>query len=121
VCSGEPENREKFIKHIPKLLACLIDCFKDASWPVRDAACLACGYFVGTFPKESEENFEELLKLWIAHLSDNIYSVRHHSAVALSTVFKQAEMYQEVLMGSFTEFIKSSILKAKTDQKESSS
>jgi tRNA A37 methylthiotransferase MiaB len=81
---------------------------------------LACGYFVATFPKESEANFKELLDLWITHLSDNIYSVRHHSAVALSAVYKKAEMYQETLMERFKDHIKTHILKAKTDQKESS-
>ena len=29
--------------HIPDLLRVLIVSFKDSSWPVRDAACTACG------------------------------------------------------------------------------
>jgi len=36
---------------VPQLLAALIVCFKDESWPVRDAACLATGKFVQAFPE----------------------------------------------------------------------
>jgi len=32
--------------HVPALLRALITCFKDTSWPVRDAACVACGRWV---------------------------------------------------------------------------
>ena len=62
------------------MLSALLDCFKDESWPVRDCACLACAHFVATFPEESENVFPELLELWFNHLSDNIQSVREHSA-----------------------------------------
>jgi hypothetical protein len=54
------------------------------------------------------------------HLSDNIFSVRHHSAIALAEVYKNAEMYQDALMERFRKHVKSSILKAKTEQKETS-
>ena len=36
--------------HVTALLAALIDCFRDDSWPVRDAACIACGNFIKSFP-----------------------------------------------------------------------
>lgn len=62
------------------MLSALLDCFKDASWPVRDCACIACAHFVVTFPEESKETFHELNHLWFEHLSDNIQSVREHSA-----------------------------------------
>lgn len=29
--------------HMPRLLRALLMCFKDMAWPVRDAACVACG------------------------------------------------------------------------------
>lgn len=77
------ESKEPFRPHITELLSALVDCFKDESWPVRDAACIACGSFVGTFAEESKPKYEELCKLWFDHLSDNINSVRHHSALAL--------------------------------------
>ena len=54
------------------------------------------------------------------HLSDNIGSVRHHSAMSLAEVYKKAEMYQDVLMERFKEHVKTHILKAKTDQKATS-
>jgi len=53
VVQENPENKKCFEKHIENLLSALVDCFKDESWPVRDAACIACGSFVGTFPEES--------------------------------------------------------------------
>lgn len=43
---------------VPRLLRALLMCFKDASWPVRDAACLACGRCVTAFPEESREVLE---------------------------------------------------------------
>jgi hypothetical protein len=73
-------DKDPFRKNIDKLLKCLVDCFKDESWPVRDVACIACAHFVATFPEESQEMFKELKPMWIAHLSDNINSVRDHSA-----------------------------------------
>ena len=44
------ESKEPFRVHITQLLEALVDCFKDESWPVRDAACVACGSFVASFP-----------------------------------------------------------------------
>lgn len=84
VAGVDEASKEPFRKHIEKLLETLVDCFKDESWPVRDAACIACGAFVATFPEESQPKYEELCKIWIDHLSDNIFSVRMHSAAALA-------------------------------------
>jgi len=114
VCSEETQ-KAVFKPHIDALLTALLDCFKDESWPVRDAACVACGFFVATFPEESQPMFDELSTIWFAHLSDNIFSVRHHSALALATIYKKAPMYQETLMERFTAHIKENIMKAKTD------
>lgn len=77
-------DRGAVAPHVPRLLRALVTCFKDASWPVRDAACVACGRCVTAFPEESREVLEELYSLWFAHLWDNIYSVREDSAVALA-------------------------------------
>lgn len=76
-------DREAVSPHVPRLLRALLTCFRDASWPVRDAACLACGRCVLAFPKESREILDKLYELWFSHLSDNIFSVREDSAVAL--------------------------------------
>lgn len=65
-------DKEPFKPHVADMLAALLDCFKDESWPVRDCACLALGHFVVTFPDESQPAFEELCHLWLEHLSDNI-------------------------------------------------
>ena len=45
--------------------------------------------------------------------SDNIFSVRHHSAVALATVFKQAKEYQADLFARFSAHVKENLVKAK--------
>ena len=76
VAGVDEQSKESFRKHIASLLETLVDCFKDESWPVRDAACIACGSFVSVFPEESQPKYEELCQIWIAHLSDNIFSVR---------------------------------------------
>lgn len=76
-------DKEAVGPHVPKLLRALLTCFRDASWPVRDAACLACGRCVRAFPEESKEILDKLYDLWFAHLWDNIFSVREDSAIAL--------------------------------------
>jgi len=72
--------------HVTLLLAALIDCFRDDSWPVRDAACIACGNFIKSFPAETASSLEELFPLFFLNLSDNIPSVRHGAASALASV-----------------------------------
>lgn len=79
-------DKSLFQQYVQGLLTALLDCFKDESWPVRDAACGACAEFVVAFPEESHELLNELLDLWVKHLSDNINSVREHSAMALIRV-----------------------------------
>ena len=63
---------------------------------MRDVACVACGHFVAAFPEDSKVKFDELAKLWFDHLSDNINSVREHSAMALISVMRSA--YQTELL-----------------------
>ena len=74
LCTKVAQNvdKEPFKPFVMPMLEALLDCFKDASWPVRDCACLACGHFVVTFPEESAPMYQELQKLWLDHLSDNI-------------------------------------------------
>ena len=93
-------SKEPFKPFIAQMLSALLDCFKDASWPVRDCACIACGHFVATFPEECKEVFPELLHLWIEHLSDNIQSVRHHSAQSISTIMET--IYKDELSSNIT-------------------
>jgi len=81
-------NRKAVESHVRKLLDALIACFKDESWPVRDAACIALGGFVQEFPVASKDDHDELFQLWFAHLGDNIPSVRENTAHALGSVAK---------------------------------
>lgn len=73
---------------VAPMLDALLVCFKDDSWPVRDAACVAAGQVVANFPHESKPSLNELLPLWIEHLSDNIWSVREDTAIALGFYMK---------------------------------
>jgi hypothetical protein len=72
--------------HVDAMLESLLICFRDQSWPVRDAACVATGRFVGAFPEGCRARLPELYPLWFAALTDNIWSVREDSAVALAQI-----------------------------------
>jgi HEAT repeat protein len=85
------------------LMPTLIGCFKDDSWPVRDAACLACGNFVSCFPEESKPFLKELLDLFFHNLEDSIPSVRQGGAVALAIV---VEAYEPAILEKVAEEVK---------------
>ena len=95
------------------MISALLDCFKDESWPVRDCACIACGHFVSTFPEESAAVIDELTSLWFGHLSDNIQSVREHSAQSIIEVVKHADIYKEQLINKIKSTVIDDIMKAK--------
>lgn len=83
---GSKIDKEKVRPHVKQLLEALLVCFQDDSWPVRDAACIACGNFVMCFPEESSSCMEKLLPLFYGNLEDNIYSVRQGAALSLGKV-----------------------------------
>ncbi|XP_041353501.1 uncharacterized protein LOC121371570 [Gigantopelta aegis] len=83
---GSKIEKRAVAPYIAKLLAALLVCFSDDSWPVRDAACIACGNFVQCFPKESRGSMPSLYPLFHSNLQDNIPSVRQGAAIALSRV-----------------------------------
>ena len=98
ICSKiASSNKEVIAPFVQPMLDGLIDCFKDMSWPVRDAACLACGQFVLIFPQESKPKLTELMKLWLAHLSDNINSVRENSAIALANALRAFQQVRDYI------------------------
>eukprot|EP00039_Didymoeca_costata_P003973 m.70800 g.70800 ORF g.70800 m.70800 type:complete len:669 (+) comp12166_c0_seq1:27-2033(+) len=90
---GAKVNKDVVREHFPLLLEALIACFQDDSWPVRDAACIACGRFVKCFPDECRDSMEELYTLFFFHVGDNIWSVRENAAIALRSV---VEAYGDV-------------------------
>ena len=106
-------SKEPFKPYVAEMLAALLDCFKDMSWPVRDCACIACGSFVSTFPEECEAAFPELSELWFNHLSDNIQSVREHSAESLVVVLKGTEKYKDQLKEKIEAHVVENVMKAK--------
>ncbi|XP_048580229.1 uncharacterized protein LOC116601563 isoform X2 [Nematostella vectensis] len=74
--------------HVKSLLDALIICFMDDSWPVRDAACVACGNFIQSFPNECQPKMPDLYPLFFTNLEDKIPSVRQGAAIALGNVVK---------------------------------
>ncbi|XP_050404936.1 uncharacterized protein LOC126820858 [Patella vulgata] len=90
--------------YISKLLEALLICFNDDSWPVRDAACVACGNFVLCFPDESRDSMPELYPLFFNNLQDNIASVRQGAAIALANVVKAyGEESSEIILNKVKE------------------
>lgn len=104
-------------RHVPVLLEGLLVCFEDDSWPVRDAACTACGNFVSVFSEESEIYIERLMPLFYMNLEDNIPSVRQGAAAELARV---VGAYPTKLLGHITEIL-SQLLDSVRDQEECSS
>ncbi|GFO50484.1 Arm repeat-containing protein, partial [Plakobranchus ocellatus] len=85
---GSKIDKTVVTAHVPRLLETLVICFNDDSWPVRDAACIACGHFVLCFPEESHSSLPALYPLFFNNLQDNIPSVRQGAAVAISNIVK---------------------------------
>ncbi|GBF89452.1 hypothetical protein Rsub_02024 [Raphidocelis subcapitata] len=120
-CACIAELMEKVDKaavapHVPTLLRALILCFKDMSWPVRDAACVACGRCVSAYPEEARPVLPELFSLWADHLWDNIPTVREDTAAALA---RAAAAYGEEAAGRVLAVLRELLPKAFDQEPES--
>lgn len=87
-------NSDKTRPFVPSLINALLDCFKDDSWPVRDAACVSCGNLLLEFYDEVRSHENVLYKLFLGNLQDPIPSVRAGAAITLG---KYAKAYPEKL------------------------
>ncbi|XP_052269389.1 uncharacterized protein LOC127870865 isoform X3 [Dreissena polymorpha] len=96
---GAKVSKEVVHSLIPRMLQALLICFNDDSWPVRDAACVACGNFILCFPEESRSSLPDLYPLFFNNLQDNILSVRQGAALALANVVKAYgdECFSEII------------------------
>lgn len=74
--------------HVSRLFQTLLICFRDPSWAVRDAACLACGNFMLCYPEESKASLKTVYPLFFNNLQDCIPSVRQGAAAALANVVR---------------------------------
>ncbi|KAL3213908.1 hypothetical protein MRX96_007314 [Rhipicephalus microplus] len=74
--------------HVSRLFQTLLVCFRDPSWAVRDAACLACGNFMLCYPEESKASLKTVYPLFFNNLQDCIPSVRQGAAAALANVVR---------------------------------
>lgn len=80
---GDKIDKTGLKTHVSELLHALLESFHDDSWPVRDAACVACGKFVLNFADESRGVKQELYNLFLLNLKDPISSVRQGAALAV--------------------------------------
>ena len=85
---GSKVAKEILSPHVSSLLSTLLVCFKDDCWPVRDAACLACGNFVACFPTECLPKQEEIVSLCLLNLEDCIPSVRQGAAISIAQIIQ---------------------------------
>lgn len=81
-------NPQAICPYVERLLNTLLVCFQDDSWPVRDAACLACGNFILCFPDESRAALPSLYPMFFHNLEDPIPSVRQGAASSLANVVR---------------------------------
>ncbi|KAK6621052.1 hypothetical protein RUM43_011356 [Polyplax serrata] len=102
--------------YVNVLLNTLLTCFQDDCWPVRDAACLACGNFVLCFPNESKSAMKSLYPMFYRNLSDSIPSVRQGAASALANV---ARAYGETAVQNMVVHIKELLENVKRQDPES--
>lgn len=103
--------------HVSTLIQGLLVCFEDDSWPVRDAACTACGGFVAVFAEECRGYIDRLMPLFYMNLEDNIPSVRQGAAVAIKSI---ARAYSASLSTDILAKL-SQLLDAVNDQQDDSS
>jgi len=72
--------------HIPMLLEALLDCLGDDRWPVRDAAIVASSMITRYYATNpvTITALPTLLHLWQENLTDFIWSIREHAAMAFA-------------------------------------
>ncbi|CAH8468443.1 unnamed protein product [Schistosoma rodhaini] len=78
---------------VGKLLDALIVCFGDESWPVRDAACVALGSLISTFPNETRASGHDdlMASQFLRNLNDSIPSVRDGAAKSIAAILKSVD------------------------------
>eukprot|EP01004_Peranema_trichophorum_P003194 NODE_2197_length_1655_cov_48.281984_g1882_i0.p1 GENE.NODE_2197_length_1655_cov_48.281984_g1882_i0~~NODE_2197_length_1655_cov_48.281984_g1882_i0.p1 ORF type:complete len:551 (+),score=86.68 NODE_2197_length_1655_cov_48.281984_g1882_i0:166-1653(+) len=91
--------------YVPSFINVLTTCFKDHSWTVRDAACIALSNLVSTHMEQCTERIEDLHSLWLFSLSDSVWSVRETAAIALSTVAKNHQGTLSVCVSTINEWL----------------
>lgn len=92
-CACMPElavkiERQAVEPHVGPMLRCLLGCFRDSSWPVREAACEACGQFALAYPEAVRGLLPQLWPLWLEALSENVPAARETAAVAVGNAVR---------------------------------
>jgi len=96
-------NPDRTRPYVSDLVKALLDCFKDDSWPVRDAACISCGNLLLQFHNDVRDHQEELFKLFLGNLEDPIASVRAGAAISLG---KYARSYGDEVLPVLEKYIR---------------
>jgi hypothetical protein len=83
-------ERAAVLPHVAALLETLCVCLKDDRWPVRDAAIVASGVVTRYFTGErcTQQLLPSLLQHWTDNLTDFIWSVREHAAIAFGEALR---------------------------------
>lgn len=115
-------NPGQFLPHVSNILSCLLECFKDMSWPVRDSACISCAHVFQLFHDSivdhvSTEQMEAFYLLFEDHLSDNIQSVRINAAYAVGMLYN-AGIYKDRLEKHIHTHILSVKEQSRADEKD---
>ena len=74
---------------------------------------MACSNLLATFHEESEPHYEEMSRLMLLHLSDNMYLVRMKAAKAICNVYCFSTDNREELLARFDQHLTENLLKAK--------
>ncbi|KAL5971124.1 hypothetical protein TSMEX_001130 [Taenia solium] len=84
--------RDNLRPHLNRLLEALTVCFKDQSWPVRDAACIGLGNLVSVFPAETRAAgyIDLMAERFLHNLVDCIPSVREGAAASIAKILQGA-------------------------------
>ncbi|PIK47878.1 hypothetical protein BSL78_15253 [Apostichopus japonicus] len=87
---GSKIDKEKVRPYVQRLLTALLICFEDDSWPVRDAACVACGNFILCVSQKRQGN--EVEKKLLEKVQEGFDGVENQDSVLLKN-FGGLEMY----------------------------
>lgn len=107
-CSATAEilsriDRSAVLPHVPLVAQALSACLGDASWPVRDASCVAAGSLLRYYGQEvSSATCEAFLDVASTHLKDAIWSLRENAAIAICEAMKTSDAGLQERMVQFT-------------------
>lgn len=107
-CSATAEilcrvDRAAVLPHVSLVTQALSACLGDASWPVRDASCVAAGSLLRYYgPEAGSDTCGLFLEVASTHLKDAIWSLRENAAIAICEAMKSDDAALQARMVQFT-------------------